>query len=1290
MAHVHGRGVSSTHPTMLAALALLAAAATLHVAPSLADGDVETVEISGKVRCGLFGFGIRGVVMTGLPGEPRTDGDGEFEAEVPVGWSGQVIPRASGLHFSPSRRTYTNVTSDQDDDYETTLPYSTISGYVRTPSGDPIPGVVMSGLRSGTVTNGTGYYMSKVTSGGSGTVTPQKDGYTFTPASRTYHSVSGDDTNENYTGIPGDLPPDAVNDSATVDMNSTDNAIAVLANDSEPNDEDMTLTAVTTPAHGAAAIDGDNVLYTPETDYPLPGPTATDSFQYTVRDENGNTSTATVTVTVTRVNVAPAMLVTPAGAVDFGPVQVGQPREIDAFVVTNVGIGTLTGTVALDAPFTIVSGDTFSLAHDEQQVVRVSFAPAAETEYTSTVTFASNAGTVERTIEGEGTVQPILDVQSTHDLDFGDVFVGDISEINPAYTVSNVGTGTLEVSVRTRAPFSVAVDTGLPTSRVSFSLAAGEEKEIAVCFAPLKAGEADADIDFTSAHGRDSRVAVGFGVLPVVGIEATDDTAAEPGTDTGTFTVSRTGTTGSAMTVAFRTRGTARNGTDYERIPTTVTIPAGETSATIDITPIDDTRAEFDETATLTLRSSRLYQIDPAHDSATVTIADDEPEVAIEATDPDAAEAGPDTGEFTITRTGDTTDPLTVRFRATGTARNGSDYERIDQETTIPAGEASVTITITPIDDGRAEFDETVLVVLRPNTTYSVDLGNALATVTIADNSPTLSIEATDPDAAEAGPDTGTFTITRTGDTTDPLTVRFRVTGTARNGSDYERIAYEATIPAGEASATVTITPIDDATAEFDERVLIILRTSDAYRLDLEHAAATVTIADNSATVSIEATDPDAAETGPDTGEFTITRTGDTTNALTVSFRATGTARNGSDYERIAYEATIPAGEASATVTITPIDDAVAEFDERVLVVLRANSAYRLDLDHAAATVTIADNSASVSIEATDADAAEEGPDTGEFTISRTGDTTDPLTVHFRTNGTARSGSDYEAIGSEVTIPAGEASATITVTPIDDTLAESDERVIVALRADTSYTLDLANPAATVTIADNEASVSIEATDPDASEDGPDTGEFTVTRTGDTTDPLTVEFRATGTARNGTDYEDIGSEVTIPAGEASATITITPIDDDRAEFDEVVLIALRPNSAYGLGIADAAATVTIADNEATVSIEASDADAAEAGLDPGEFTIARTGDTTDALEVRLRVTGRAKGGRDYERIPSSVTIPAGQALVTIPVTPIDDTREERDESVIVMLRTGSAYSLDLGNLIATVTIADND
>ena len=105
-------------------------------------------------------------------------------------------------------------------------------------------------------------------------------------------------------------------------------------------------------------------------------------------------------------------------------------------------------------------------------------------------------------------------------------------------------------------------------------------------------------------------------------------------------------------------------------------------------------------------------------------------------------------------------------------------------------------------------------------------------------------------------------------------------------------------------------------------------------------------------------------------------------------------------------------------------------------------------------------------ISATDPTATEAGPTTGQFTVSRTGGTTAALTVHFTVSGTAISGVDYIDIGTSVTIPAGAASATVTVTPVDDAAAEGDQTAIVTLRADAGYWLG--TPNATVTILDNE------------------------------------------------------------------------------------------------------------------------------------------------------------------------------------------------------------------------------
>ena len=84
---------------------------------------------------------------------------------------------------------------------------------------------------------------------------------------------------------------------------------------------------------------------------------------------------------------------------------------------------------------------------------------------------------------------------------------------------------------------------------------------------------------------------------------------------------------------------------------------------------------------------------------------------------------------------------------------------------------------------------------------------------------------------------------------------------------------------------------------------------------------------------------------------------------------------------------------------------------------------------------------ASVTVTATDSDAAEAGPDPGVFTVTRTGDTTNALTVNFTVGGTAAAGSDYGAIGTSVLIPGGASSETITITPIADTLNEASETV---------------------------------------------------------------------------------------------------------------------------------------------------------------------------------------------------------------------------------------------------------
>lgn len=93
--------------------------------------------------------------------------------------------------------------------------------------------------------------------------------------------------------------PTAVDDAVTVDEDSGPIVIDVLSNDTEDVDE-LTVTAVGAAENGTVSLIGGVVTYTPGEDF-----AGTDSFTYTVTDDNGDTATATVTVTVNPVNEAP-------------------------------------------------------------------------------------------------------------------------------------------------------------------------------------------------------------------------------------------------------------------------------------------------------------------------------------------------------------------------------------------------------------------------------------------------------------------------------------------------------------------------------------------------------------------------------------------------------------------------------------------------------------------------------------------------------------------------------------------------------------------------------------------------------------------------------------------------------------------------------------------------------------------------------------------------------------------------------------------------------------------------
>lgn len=150
--------------------------------------------------------------------------------------------------------------------------------------------------------------ITSFTQGSQGSVTKSNGQFLYTPATDFVGTDSFTYTVEdgfgglatatvtiNVEGSTNQIPG-AVNDSVTVQQDSSGTVIDVMSNDTDLDSDTLTITSVTQPSNGTVVNNNGNVTYTP-----APGFSGMDSFTYTVSDGNGGTSTAVVTVNVTAI-----------------------------------------------------------------------------------------------------------------------------------------------------------------------------------------------------------------------------------------------------------------------------------------------------------------------------------------------------------------------------------------------------------------------------------------------------------------------------------------------------------------------------------------------------------------------------------------------------------------------------------------------------------------------------------------------------------------------------------------------------------------------------------------------------------------------------------------------------------------------------------------------------------------------------------------------------------------------------------------------------------------------------
>ncbi|REJ51738.1 MAG: hemolysin, partial [Microcystis aeruginosa TA09] len=209
-------------------------------------------------------------------------------------------------------------------------------------------------------------------------------------------------------------------------------------------------------------------------------------------------------------------------------------------------------------------------------------------------------------------------------------------------------------------------------------------------------------------------------------------------------------------------------------------------------------------------------------------------------------------------------------------------------------------------------------------------------------------------------------------------------------------------------------------------------------------------------------------------------------------------------------------------------------------------------------------------------------------------------------------------------------------------------------------------------------------------EDGTTNLVYTFTRSGVTTDALTVNYTVGGTATNGTDYTSLPTSVTFAANSATATLTVDPTADTTVESDETVSLTLATGTDYTVGTTTAV-TGTINDDDSTVTSQLSINDITVVEGKDNHAILTVTVDNPNPQQITVNYTTTAidaTANVDYTSQTGTLTIAPNTSTATISIPILNDNLNEADEAFTVTLSNPVNATINPDEAIGQVIITD--
>ncbi len=591
-------------------------------------------------------------------------------------------------------------------------------------------------------------------------------------------------------------------------------------------------------------------------------------------------------------------------------------------------------------------------------------------------------------------------------------------------------------------------------------------------------------------HDDDSQ---GYGATPALFV---DSPTVNEGDGTARFTVSMSAAKETPVSVDYATQaGSAQAPGDFTQVAGTLSIPVGETTATVDVPLVDDALDEDVESFSLALANPQEAQLGTAVGIA--TLLDNDAAPGVWAADLSIDEAAGD-AILSVQLDAPSGLPVAVSWATVaGTATASVDYRGASGQLRFAPGETTQQVVVPILDDALDEPDETLALEL--SDAENARVARPAATITIIDDDAPPALAVTGGSFDEAG-GAASVTVALSAASGKPVTFTYTtVDETAQAGADYATTAGSLTLAAGATSVVIPIPLVNDTLNENPETFRLELQAAD--NATIATASAQVTILDDDPMPTLAVGEPGSGGAVTSASavesscclELEISLSAPSGRDVTVSYATQdGTAVAGSDYTATSGSVTFAAGETSKTVTIGLLDDALSENDEVfTLALLSAEGAVLPAGLFGEGTIIDDDPLPAVSASWPGANGGSgttvpESIGSVDITVTLSAAAGRDISVPFSIDpaSTAALPADFDVTtASPLVIPAGNTQASITLTVVDDTRYELDETAIVAFGQPDFATGSLGSY--TLTITDNDDPlILVSAVTRDANSDG--------------------------------------------------------------------------------------------------------------------------------------------------------------------------------------------------------------